>query len=722
MVERSKIDRAGWLRLQWLSLAAGLLLLSAAGMGYHLHQRALGMFAQITAQGETIDRLHRYLKAALDAETGERGYLLTGNKNYLEPYTKALQTLKALRAELSAPMQSAAIVVQQFLRMEQLLDLRLTELASSIARFEKLPQNEAAKAIFADAGKQLMDQLRAKNDAILDKLGQARLASVDSMLRVRSYRDIAMLTALGLGFALSITAFFVIREHILGLHDEQRSRRQAERAMRDSREKSVFLASMSHEIRTPMNAILGFTQLLTDLVQREPEAHYVRAIQSSGASLLALINDILDLSKIESGKIDLRLEPVSLEEVAFSARSLFSQQALEKKIKLSIDAHGAPEELLLDPLRMRQILCNLVSNALKYSDRGSVSAVFSSAACDAEAEYSVALTLTVSDTGIGLAPEYHQRIFNAFNQVPLQDRDARGGSGLGLSIVRRLMEAMGGTIQVRSALGKGAVFIAIWPKVARVLAAPVIATHAPLEDLNLAAPLRIVAIDDVALNRELLEAYFAGTAHQLRSAASAESGLVMITEDRPDLVFMDIRMPGMDGTEALRVIRADPRLENVRVIAITASTLIDEEQEFRQFFDGYVRKPATRAALLAELLRLFPAAATAQNEAAQIRPDIAQWAAHLALSQTARDELARALDDIAPQLKLARGTFSSAALAQLQRKLLQLPESVLGFVQADARALGQAREAFDLERIGACLALIEQKMQQLLERVNMPHE
>jgi signal transduction histidine kinase/DNA-binding response OmpR family regulator len=420
--------------------------------------------------------------------------------------------------------------------------------------------------------------------------------------------------------------------------------------------KSEFLANMSHEIRTPMNAILGFSELLRTQMAASKERNYLDAITSSGRTLLTLINDILDLSKIEAGKLELQYEPVSVSRVVDEIQRLFSIKAGEKGVKLLTEIDPKlPRGLLLDEVRLRQVLFNVVGNALKFTEKGHVkvragfeaipggkseiriskseanpkfeegnsqneespqigsgnggsmaSAGRSELGLEPD-ETRVTLILEVSDTGIGIPKAQQEHIFGAFSQVAGQSTRKFGGTGLGLTITKRLTEMMHGVITVQSEPGQGSTFRFVFPNVAvtELANSDAVATDGE-GDFNQFAPATILVADDVALNRALLTGYFEGTAHKLITATNGLEALEQAEKHRPDLVLMDMRMPELDGHEATKRLKANPALQHIPVIAVTASSFREEEARARKACDGFIRKPFNRGELIAELKRFLP--------------------------------------------------------------------------------------------------------------------
>ena len=398
-----------------------------------------------------------------------------------------------------------------------------------------------------------------------------------------------------------------------------KAKRSAENA---NRQKSRFLANMSHEIRTPMNAILGFGELLEGLTESPKALRYVQAIRSSGEALLDLINDILDLSKIESGKLELFEETIDVRAFADSIHLLFSQQAAEKNIELSVKvASDCPDYLVYDELRMRQILLNLISNAVKFTDKGWVRVSIDPDARHGEEEH-VGLTMKVMDSGRGIPEEHLPNLFKPFKQI--DEADAEAGSGLGLSICQKLVRLMGGTIDVESNFGEGSTFKVSIPRL-RVDAAPDLS----LEDgprvvnMNNLAPSRILIVDDNASNRELAAAYLDGSHHTVAFAENGKEAIDANREFRPDVVLMDIRMPVLDGREARLQIKQDPAFEGLPVVAVTASSLLRDSLHLQKEFEGFIRKPFSKAQLYEALSAFISGAVeTVIEDAEQISEDV----------------------------------------------------------------------------------------------------
>jgi len=405
-------------------------------------------------------------------------------------------------------------------------------------------------------------------------------------------------------------AFWLARQKIKNQQREQKLVEARLEAERSSREKTAFLANMSHEIRTPMNSILGFSELLEGDIREPKHRKYLQSIRSSATSLLQLINDILDMSKIEAGVLELRPEPMDAREVCDFIRTLFFEPALKKGIKLEIHvAEDLPRALLIDRARLRQILVNLVGNAIKFTDRGQVDVHVSFLKQIQTSR--VTLTFDVADTGVGIPADRLEAIFKPFVQAGAHREKEIQGTGLGLSIVKRLAEIMGGTVTVTSTPEKGSVFTLRFPDVpvsARLPASAKISTERDA-DFNRLRSSRLLVVDDNEPNRQYIAGIFQKTHHHLVFCSSGEEAIIKAREDAPDIILLDVRMPGMDGRQTFAEIRKIPGLELVPVIAVTGSTSRDDT------FNGYIRKPFSIRELFDELAEFLPRHALAESSA-----------------------------------------------------------------------------------------------------------
>ncbi|HVU01060.1 MAG TPA: PAS domain S-box protein [Polyangiaceae bacterium] len=386
---------------------------------------------------------------------------------------------------------------------------------------------------------------------------------------------------------------------ITAAHEAAEALRAAkEAAEAATRAKSLFLANMSHEIRTPMNAILGYAQLLRrDQSVGAAQRRSLDVIHSSGHHLLALIGDILEMSKIEAGRTTLVTRPFDLHRSLEDVEAMFTELASDKQVELTFEREvSLARSICGDAAKVRQVLINLLGNAVKFTSHGRIRVGARSAPLG---DRRCGVTVTVEDTGPGIAPGDLDRIFGVFDQ---SDTGVRAnGAGLGLAISRTFARLMGGDVTVESVLGAGSVFTFRFE--AELMPDDHVAEEtlrAPVAILSPGDAPRVLIVDDTANNRDLLADLLSRIGYETRAAESGEEGLRLHAEFQPHLVLMDLRMPNMDGFEAIRMLRAEGT--SARIVAITASGLADVEvQALDAGADAFFRKPYDEHALLAKV-------------------------------------------------------------------------------------------------------------------------
>ena len=362
--------------------------------------------------------------------------------------------------------------------------------------------------------------------------------------------------------------------------------------------KSEFVANMSHEIRTPLNAIIGFSELLSKTQVSVKQKSYLESIVLGGDTLLTIINDILDISKIEAGKLEMQYEAVSLRNVIEDIKTMFIQKARDKNldIKLDIDSN-LPSYVLCDEVRLRQILLNIVGNAIKFTHRGFVQIDLKTINFR---NNSFDLKIDIKDTGIGIAKSQQQRIFESFVQQDGQSNRQYGGTGLGLAICLKLIKMMKGNITLESIENEGSTFtislndLEIVDKQNEMIS---IDTSKEIEFKNSS----VLIVDDIKLNRKLVVESLENKGLTFYEASNGKEAVDIAKKVKPNLVLMDIKMPVLDGIEATKQIKSNKLTKDIAVVALTASIRAKEIKDLKELFNGYITKPVSNDTLVSEL-------------------------------------------------------------------------------------------------------------------------
>ncbi len=389
----------------------------------------------------------------------------------------------------------------------------------------------------------------------------------------------------------------------------EKAKIEAEKA---DKAKSLFLANMSHEIRTPMNSVIGFAELLKLNVHDSKLLTYVNSIISSGKILIALIDDILDLSRIESGLLKLHFDYIDINDFINYISNSFDSEAKEKGIYLKINKIGSENILInTDPVRLKQILFNFVSNAIKFTEKGGVTVNFET---EVISNTVINLKICVIDTGIGVSENVRNKIFENFFQNDGHSTRKYSGTGLGLSITKNLTYLLNGAISLESEIDKGSTFCVNFNNISYK-------EKAKDADLNISYNLDIdsisfnnrlvLVVDDTEINRKLIRAYLSGKDLRIIETNNGSDAVNLIKTEKPDIVFMDLRMPVMDGYEACATIKKESLLKHIPIIALTAANIEEDEPLIKEAgFDGYLIKPIKREILITEIYKYLNAGDT----------------------------------------------------------------------------------------------------------------
>ncbi len=410
------------------------------------------------------------------------------------------------------------------------------------------------------------------------------------------------------------------------LETEREQKEQLERQNQDlilakqlaesaNKSKSQFLANMSHEIRTPLNAIVGFANLLKPTITDAKKISYLDSITVSGNTLLTLINDLLDLSKIEANKLTIEYVPVNIRLIIQEMDKIFTYTAQEKGILLEWKVENLPDIIQFDQIRLRQILLNMIGNAIKFTEQGNIK-IFISA--QTEDKNHVKLTIIIADTGVGIAKHQQEKIFDAFVQSEGQSTRKYGGTGLGLAITKRLTEMLSGTIQLESELNKGSKFTFVFSQVE--ILSDFLSDKILNEDIDLEqfSQLKIMIINDTPGKLELIKDFFITSKHQLILAEDGQSAREIVKINLPDVILIDLSSELINVIKTIEIMQLDQQLVNVPYITIIDTSIIYDHNLPKLDENNYLSKPVTRGKLVSALKIILPKTQNFSNQLVNI--------------------------------------------------------------------------------------------------------
>jgi signal transduction histidine kinase/CheY-like chemotaxis protein/HPt (histidine-containing phosphotransfer) domain-containing protein len=528
-------------------------------------------------------------------ESNVRGAVITGNKTITKQTSESNKKIEQQIYQLLRELKSK-IPPGEFYRLKDLLIKKIDFNSNIINAFYQGGKSPAENLISTNHGTVIRDSIIAVISQI-EINRQTQLQNIVGSIELTGER------ARIWGFVVTTIALVALIIAFLFVTAQGRNQQRMIKVLNESEKRSKqlantqeqFLANMSHEIRTPMNSMLGFTNLLkrTDLnpMQRE----YIQNIHSAGENLLTLVNDILDLSKIEAGMMHIEESRFSLRSMVSSVGAMFIEKIREKDLKFNIHIDkDVPDILTGDAVRLTQVLVNLISNAVKFTDEGEINLTVRLISIT---EKDANVSISIKDTGIGIAPEKQGAIFERFHQAELETTRRFGGSGLGLSIVKQLIEMQGGSIRLNSELGKGTEFVVKLRYKLPDLAQMYSEALAEQEEQVPLQKIKVLIAEDNHMNQQLVRHLMKSWSLDHLIVNTGAEAVDVLTKNSYSIVLMDIQMPDMDGYTATSIIRNELKLD-VPIIAMTAHAMVGEKEKCLQLgMNDYVSKPIKETVL-----------------------------------------------------------------------------------------------------------------------------
>ncbi|MCW3074348.1 MAG: hypothetical protein JWP69_1417 [Flaviaesturariibacter sp.] len=544
------------------------------------------------------NNLRQLQSDVLTVESDIRGAIITNDSIHLAEVDSKIQNIQRQVHNLNKALADTAIK-DELAELDFLVQNKIDFSYSVIAAYRSNGKEAGERLVNTNRGKTIRDSLITVVGK-LDDIRQAQLNNVISAVSKNGTR------ARLLGFGLAVIASIACILAFLYIVNKGRQQERMIVMLNESEKrikegafiKEQFLANMSHEIRTPMNAILGFTNLLKRSDLSPQQQQYVDYIYSSSQNLLTLINDILDLSKIEAGMMQIEKAPFSLNGLVSSVKVMFQDKAAQKGLLFNISVDPSLHDTLSgDPVRLTQILINLLSNAVKFTEKGFVHMnVFPVK----QENDSLELQFSIKDSGVGIAPDKIKSVFDRFQQAEAETTRRFGGTGLGLAIVKQLVDLQGGTIEVKSEIGKGSEFIITMPfKPVYDYAETFTLTTEQIQ--NPIQNIRVLIAEDNLMNQQLIRHLMKQWQMDFILVNNGMEAIDILRKESFTAILMDIQMPEMDGYAATQVIRNELQLE-VPIIAMTAHAMSGEKERCLSYgMTDYISKPVKEAELYAIL-------------------------------------------------------------------------------------------------------------------------
>lgn len=593
--------------ITFVSLVAGFVALLVAGfVVFKTNQNYLEKAAIENQSNVLIAEIRNLLLVMVDAETAERGYAITHEKEFLQPYEDAQVRLADVYEVLRKDTEDNPEHQARLRKVKELVDEGMTFFSGVIALVKEGNAETAVKRVQSGKGKRIMDEIRIQLGKMEEQENMLLRQLVEKNQEAGRIQNVTMYVSLFLVLALmTIAVYNMVSDIRRRIQVEKELLYLKEKAIEASEMKSHFLANMSHEIRTPLNGIHGMIELMLQTKLTNEQKDYIDTLKESSAALLALINDILDLSKIEAGRLDLEVIPFEPHEVASAVTKVLEYSAQHKNLKIEVHSHKpVPEIVLGDGLRLRQILMNLVGNAIKFSSQGTIQIHISMVDMHASR---ARLRFEVVDEGVGFDDETKKKLFKTFSQADSSTTRKYGGTGLGLAICRQLVELMGGQIDVFSNPGKGSTF---WFEIpydvssVRISKAKEAYEQQPL-GLDGKAPM-VLVVEDHLVNQKVVTNLLNKIGCQYKLANDGFEALEILKSEKFDVILMDCHMPKMDGYETTAIIRSgkDVLQPEIPIIAATANVIKGEKEKcLAAGMNDYISKPMALTELQAKIAK-----------------------------------------------------------------------------------------------------------------------